>query len=363
MTFRVFYILCIIIYLQTACVKKEVRHEEHTSSTLPIKLEVKAKNLEIPWGMAFLPNGDLLFCERNGRISLLKTNGDLTVLLTRAVNATGEAGLLGLAIDPAYSGNHYVYVYESTDSNRVARLIFNNGVLSDDRIIVTGIPRSLNHDGGALAFGPDGYLYIGTGDAQKPMLAQDKNSQAGKILRVDRDGKPAAGNPFGNRVWSYGHRNVQGFCWTSSGTMFATEHGPSGEFGWCCHDELNIIKPGKNYGWPLVFAGNETDSLTAPAAHSGNDTWAPSGCLWLGASSLWPNTVVAGCLRGQKLIRFQLSDAGPSVLSVSDTLSGILKRLRNVAEAPDHSLCFTSSNRGSVSDPPEGDDKIYRLGR
>jgi glucose/arabinose dehydrogenase len=205
MALRIFYLFALTL-LAASCVKKEIRSDTPVPLG-PVMLKVMAKNLEIPWGMGFLPNGDLLFCERNGRISLLKTNGDLTVLLTRAVNATGEAGLLGLAIDPAYSVNHYVYVYESTDSNRVARLSFNNEVLSDDRIIVSGIPRSLNHDGGALAFGPDGYLYIGTGDAQKPMLAQDKNSPAGKILRVDRDGRPAAGNPFGNRVWSYGHRN------------------------------------------------------------------------------------------------------------------------------------------------------------
>src|SRR5262249_2927394 len=134
-------------------------------------------------------------------------------------------------------------------------------VLTEDQVILSGIPEASNHDGGALKFGPDGYLYVGTGDALSPSKAQDKSSLSGKILRIDRDGNAAPGNPFGNRIWSLGHRNVQGFAWTSAGTMLATEHGPSGEFGWCCHDELNLIQPGKNYGWPITYSGMEKDSL------------------------------------------------------------------------------------------------------
>lgn len=329
-----------------------------------VSIEVFVKNLEVPWGMAFLPNGDFIFCERNGNINLLKEGETEHTLLMHRNVVVSEGGLLGLAPDPAFSSNHYVYIYETTDSNRVVRLLFNNDDLTEDKVILGGIPKAQNHDGGALRFGPDGYLYVGTGDALIPPLAQDKNSLAGKILRIDREGNAAAGNPFNTRIWTYGHRNIQGFDWNKQGKMIATEHGPSGEFGWCCHDEINLIEPGKNYGWPLVIGDVNNDTLTDPLYHSGDETWAPSGCTFIEGEEWkdWENNFVLAGLRSQRLIRFKLNASGDQVISKTDTLAGQFQRLRNIIQAPDGSYLFTSSNIGTANPPPlADDDKIYRM--
>jgi glucose/arabinose dehydrogenase len=354
--------LCLVLPV-TNC-KKDTREEDASETVKPREIAITpvVPNLSIPWGMAFLPDGNLLFCERGGRISLYNNaDGSVTPINSRNVNATGEAGLLGIAIDPLFATNHYVYLYENFDSNRVYRMKLENKILTEDKLIVGGIPTAQNHDGGALKFGPDGYLYIGTGDALKPNMAQDKKSLSGKILRVDRDGNIPPGNPFNSRIWSYGHRNVQGFSWTASGVMLATEHGPSIEFGWCCHDEINLIEPGKNYGWPLALAGTETDSLTPPLIQSGMDTWAPSGCTYLGKASIWPNVLLVATLRGQRLIRFYLAGDGRSFVSASDTLADTYKRLRNVVEASDGTIYFGTSNAGSNNPATDGIDKIYRI--
>lgn len=327
-----------------------------------IKIDVLIKNLELPWGMAFLPNGDFIFTERPGKINLLKKGETIhNTIMLRQVQSNSEGGLLGLAIDTDFNLTHYIFIYETTDSNRVVRLKMENDILLEDKIIVRNIPRALNHDGGALNFGPDGYLYIGTGDATIPNLAQDKNSLAGKILRVDKEGKPAPGNPFNNKIWSMGHRNVQGFSWTNDNKMLATEHGPTTEFGWCCHDEINLIEPGKNYGWPLAIGGTETDSLTPPLYQSGNDTWAPSGCVFVKKAGIWQNNLLVAALRGQKIIRFILNPATGKIISKTDTLQYQFNRIRNIIQSPDGSFIFCTSNIGSIYPPLAGDDKIYRL--
>ncbi|HWY37292.1 MAG TPA: PQQ-dependent sugar dehydrogenase [Bacteroidia bacterium] len=331
--------------------------------TRHLKLEVFIKNLQIPWGMAFLPNGDFLFCERPGDINLSKKGWpDYNLIMFRQVKAS-EGGLLGLVIDPDYNNNHYVYIYETVSDtvNQLVRLIMNNDQLTQDKVILGNIPASFNHDGGGLRFGPDGYLYLGTGDALKPNLAQDKNSLAGKILRMDRDGNPAPGNPFNSYVWTYGHRNVQGFDWNADGKMISTEHGPTTEFGWCCHDEINLIEPGKNYGWPLKIGGTETDSLTPPIYQTGFETIAPSGCTFIKGREWgsWENSFILGALRGEKLIHFDISLSG-QFIARHDTLSNVLGRLRNVIQGPDGSLYFSSSNVGSPTQQT-GDDKIYKL--
>ena len=334
-----------------------------------LKIKVIAKNLEIPWGMAYLPNGDFIFCERNGRINLLKKDAsDHDLIMKRSVDVS-EGGLLGLALDPDFSSTGYVFIYETTldTFNQVARLRLQNDVISEDKIILKGIPKSFNHDGGGLAFGPDGYLYVGTGDALQKYHAQDKNSLAGKILRIDKEGSPAPGNPFGNAVWTYGHRNVQGFAWNEQGRMIATEHGPSGapiEFGWCCHDEINLIEPGKNYGWPYAIGGAETDSLTPAIYNSGNDTWAPSGGTFIKGKEwgAWENNFVLAGLRGERLIRFVLNADASQVIAKYDTLNGEFLRLRNIIQAPDGSLVFSSSNTDRINPQPlPGDDKIYKM--
>jgi len=348
-----------------ATCKKDPAIAQQTLAPKHIKISVFIKNLQNPWGMAFLPNGDFLFLERNGNINLLKKGAaDYNLIMFRNVQVS-EGGLLGLAIDPDFDSNHYIYIYETIiGSNHLVRLKLENDVLTQDQIIISGIPSANNHDGGALRFGPDGYLYLGTGDAVLPNLAQDKNSLAGKILRLDRDGNPPPGNPFNNLVWTYGHRNVQGFDWNKEGKMIATEHGPTGEFGWCCHDEINLIEPGKNYGWPIAMGGTESDSLTPAIYQTGFEVWAPSGCIFIKGAEWgsWENDFIFGALKGQRLVRFEISPDGTSAFNRQDTLIGTFQRLRNIIQAPDGSLLFSSSNIGTSTPAPlVGDDKIYRM--
>lgn len=328
-----------------------------------VKIDVVARNLEIPWGMGFLPNGDFIFCERNGKINMIKNGATATeLLMQRTIIPQGEGGLLGLAVDPNFTSNNYIFVYETAaGSNRVVRLRYSGGTLTEDAVILAGIPYANFHDGGGLAFGPDGYLYAGTGDAQVKESAQDINSLSGKILRIDRNGNAAPGNPFGNRVWSYGHRNVQGFTWNAQGAMIATEHGPSGENGWRAHDEINHIIAGKNYGWPIVYGDTQSDTLEEPIYQSGEDTWAPSGIAYITGSQWgsWQNTFMVGALKGERLIRFGVNADGTANGITNDTLQGEYKRLRNVVQAPDGSIYFCSSNKGNA--PLANDDKIYRM--
>jgi aldose sugar dehydrogenase len=292
-----------------------------------LKIEIFVKNLQVPWGMAFLPNGDFLFCERNGQINLKKKDApDYDLIMFRSVQVY-EGGLLGIAVDPDFENNRYVFIYETVvGHNQVVRLKFIDGALTQDQIILSGIPSANNHDGGALHFGPDGFLYLGTGDAVMPNLAQDTSSLAGKILRLDKNGNAAPGNPFNNRVWTYGHRNVQGFAWNAEGKMFATEHGPTGEFGWCCHDEINLIEPGKNYGWPITYAGMETDSLTPAAYQTGFDVLAPSGCTFIKGKEWgsWEGDFFLAALRGERLAHFDV--AGDNIGNRQDTLVEVYQR-------------------------------------
>jgi glucose/arabinose dehydrogenase len=336
--------------------------EDNTSGSAPkaekkLTLQTMASGLHIPWGMRYLPNGDFLFCERNGRMQLLKKGEDKPVpIATRQVEES-EGGLLGLAIDPEFSSNHFIYVYETfKGKNRVVRLVLSGEKLSDEKVILDGIPAAHNHDGGALDFGPDKFLYVGTGDAQQPSLSQDLISLAGKILRIDRDGNPAPGNPFKTHIWSYGHRNVQGFDWNDQGKMLATEHGPSGEMARCCHDEVNLIEPGKNYGWPQYFGGREKGEFVPPVFETGLKTLAPSGCVFIRGKQWgdWENNFVLGALKGERLVRWHSTGDGTKLYSRKDTLNSKLGRLRNIIQAPDGALIFSSSNGDTA-------DKIYRL--
>jgi glucose/arabinose dehydrogenase len=308
--------------------------------------------------MRFLPNGDFVFAERNGKISVRRKEGSKPELLMSRNVVESEGGLLGLAVDPDYNTNRFIYIYETVaDGNRVVRLNFDGKQVSDDKVLLDKIPAANNHDGGALAFGPDNYLYVGTGDAQDPPLSQDKNSLAGKILRIDRDGKPAPGNPFKNAVYSYGHRNVQGIAWNDQGAMLATEHGPSGEMARCCHDEINYIEAGKNYGWPESFAGREKDPYTPAVYETGLKTLAPSGCCFITGKEWgdWNNNFILGALKAERLVRFKATADGKTLYERKDTLEGTVGRIRNIIQGPDGSIIFSSSNAGG------NEDKIYRL--
>lgn len=197
------------------------KNEEGTlGETTPEQVSIVTQNLEIPWETVFLPDGEILVTERPGRLTLIKNNGSTeTVSDIEEVMHVGEGGLLGIALDPDFAENNFLYLYytynESGDntSNRVVRYVFQDNSLKEGTILVDQIPGARNHNGGRLAFGPDGFLYITTGDAAQPSLAQDTDSLAGKILRISQNGEPAPDNPFGNEIYSYGHRNPQGLAW------------------------------------------------------------------------------------------------------------------------------------------------------
>ena len=223
---------------------------------------VVARGLEVPWSIAFLPDGAALVSERNsGRILRLPPGGGEPREVGRLdVAAAGEAGLLGLAVSPRFATDRLVFAYfTSASDNRVVRMRLDGDRLDAPRVVLSGIAKGFLHDGGRIAFGPDGFLYVANGDAGDAGRAQDRGDLNGKILRITADGRPAPGNPFpGSPVWSYGHRNVQGLAWDSHGRLWASEFG---QHRW---DELNLIEPGRNYGWPLVEGPEEQEGLTPP---------------------------------------------------------------------------------------------------
>jgi len=281
----------------------------------------------------------------------------------------GEGGLLGLVVGPDFARTKFVYAYHTYQQdgklwNRVLRLVERSGRGQVDRVLLDRIPAAQVHDGGRIKFGPDGKLYITTGDSRQPPLAQDRSSLAGKILRINPDGTIPSDNPFPNSVvFSFGHRNVQGLAWhPDTKTMFESEHGPSGEFGLCCHDELNIIEPGKNYGWPAKAGMGDDPRYVNPIAESGaTTTWAPSGIL-IPTSGPWRGSVLMACLRGAHLRRFVL--AGPDFRRVQGQevyFQGELGRLRDVVQGPDGTIYLLTSNRDGRGRPTAEDDRVLRI--
>ncbi|KAG0511051.1 MAG: putative quinoprotein glucose/ sorbosone dehydrogenase, partial [Nitrosopumilales archaeon] len=257
-----------------------------------IRIETVAENLEIPWAIAFDPDGRIFVTERVGKLRVIE-DGKLNPEPVKVLNVgIGEGGLLGLALDPNFEENHYVYLYYTyseffTIYNKVVRYTEKNYSLSDEKILLDKIPGAFHHDGGRMKFGPDKKLYITTGDAGNANSAQDLNSLGGKILRINSDGTIPDDNPFGNSpVYSYGHRNPQGLDWDPvTGKLVVTEHGPS------AHDEVNVVEAGKNYGWPIVIGGEHDPKYVDPIIHSGDDTWAPSGGSFYNSDKIpeWTN--------------------------------------------------------------------------
>ncbi|GAA2418384.1 PQQ-dependent sugar dehydrogenase [Actinomadura vinacea] len=307
-----------------------------------------ATGLEVPWGVAFLPGGDALVTERNsGDLLRVTPQGRVgEVGKVPGVAAEGEGGLMGVAVSPSFDRDRYVYLYfTAADDNRVVRFRY------DDRVgalqpIVTGIPKGSNHNGGRIAFGPDGLLYIATGERYELELAQDRDSLGGKILRVTPDGKPAPGNPYRTRLWSYGHRNVQGLAWDEGKRMYATE------FGQERFDEINRIERGANYGWPRVEGVGGQRQYTDPLLTWATAESSPSGLAYAGGS-LW-----AAGLRGERLWQVPLDGKGGAGRPIAH-FEGRYGRIRAAAATPDgRSLWITTSNRDGRGDPRQGDDKI-----
>lgn len=319
-----------------------------------------AEGLEVPWGITFLPDGSALVTERDTARVLHLTEGG-SGWRTReagtvaAATPGSEGGLLGIAASPDFGDDAAVFLYVSTaEDNRIVRTTFRDGRLGDVEPVLTGIPVGAIHDGGRLAFGPDGHLYASTGEIGEAELAQDEASPAGKILRITPEGDPAPGNPDPDSpVWTLGHRNVQGLAWDDDGTMWASEFGAS---TW---DELNRIERGENYGWPRVEGraadnpGADTAGLTDPLAVWATSDASPSG-LAFAEGSLW-----LGALRGARLWQIPVTDDG--VAEPRAHFVGDYGRVRTVVTAPDGSLWMTTSNRDGRGAPQEDDDRILQV--
>lgn len=327
------------------------------SETVSGERETVARNLVTPWAIVFLPDGDMLVPEREGRLQRIGTDGAKFTI--EGVQETSEGGLLGFALAPDFNKSNQVYLYYTTSrsgslKNQVDRYKLEDNQLTERTTIIDQIPAASNHNGGSIAFGPDDKLYITTGDAQDENLAQNKNSLAGKILRINPDGSTPSDNPFGNAVYSYGHRNPQGIAWDDNDQLWSVEHGPSGaETGF---DELNKITRGANYGWPVIRGDEKRDGMQTPVAQSGsNETWAPGGMAYLNDALYF-----AG-LRGQSLYKVDISSPdNVSIANLSRLFADEYGRLRAVT-AHNGNIYFSTSNRDGRGSPAPEDDRIIRF--
>lgn len=307
-----------------------------------------ATGLTSPWGLEFVDDETVLVSERDTREILLLSGGSVSTVATVSESVPqGEGGLLGIRLNTA--GDQLFVYYTAAQDNRVARYAFDGKTATDPTVIVSGIEKAGNHDGGQLRFGPDQLLYIGTGDAADGDTAQNTSTLNGKILRVAPDGKPAEGNPFDNEVWSYGHRNVQGLTFDDADQLWACE------FGQNTWDEINLITKGANYGWPAV-EGNESDveGMTSPKRQWSTDGASPSSiAFWRG--SLW----MAG-LRGARL--WQIPVNGTETATPVAHLEGTYGRLRSIQPFPDGSgLLVGTSNTDGRGQPKDGDDRLLKI--
>ncbi|MGH3645760.1 MAG: PQQ-dependent sugar dehydrogenase [Micromonosporaceae bacterium] len=313
-----------------------------------VAAEPIVEGLQVPWGLDFLPDGTALVTERETRniVAISPKLKKKKIQTIEQAYAEGEGGLMGLAVSPDYKTDKTIFIYYTTqDDNRIAKLKLGER----PQPIVTGIPVSGIHNGGRLDFGPDGYLYATTGDASNTGLAQDKSSLGGKILRMTKEGKPAPGNPFKNLVYSYGHRNSQGIAWDAQQRLWSVE------FGQNTWDELNQVKPGKNYGWPRVEGKGGGSKYADPLV-----TWRPKEASCSGAAILG-DVLLTACLRGERMYVMQLNGKGGLIGAPQETLADTYGRLRTVVVAPDNTIWVTTSNLDGRGEPNPGDDKILRL--
>ncbi len=308
-----------------------------------------ASGLAVPWGVDFLPGGAAVVTERDSaRVLVVDPDGGDPVVAGTVDEAApqGEAGLLGVAVSPDFRDDATIYLYVSTATdNRVVRAPLEDGVLGEREVVLDGIPLGSIHDGGRIAFGPDGFLYVATGETGIGELSQDPDSLAGKVLRITTDGAPAPGNPDpGSPVWSLGHRNVQGLAFDDDDRLWASE------FGQSTYDELNLIEAGANYGWPDAEGRSAEESFTNPRVVWSTGEASPSGLAHVDGT-LW-----MAALGGVRLWRVDVADGRAS--NPTDFFVGEYGRLRTVATAPDGMLWVTTSNRDGRGAPTDSDDRI-----
>ncbi len=335
----------------------------------PLTVATLASALDIPWAMAFTPDGRLFFTERAGRLRVISggvlQSAPVITLPTPAPGGcptgAGEGGALGPAVDPNFGSNRYLYVYWTFDApggrvNRVQRLVVSSSspfIATQDLMLVDNIPGLCFHDGGRLKIGPDGMLYATTGDAGNTSLSQDPSSLAGKILRMTPTGTVPPDNPTpGSYVYTLGHRNPQGLAWDASGAMYATEHGPTS------NDEVNHILRGRNYGWPTIVGRGGDPRFIDPIFLFFPDTCAPSGATFVTGALLpeWNGDLLFACLRGAHLHRLRLAGPGSDTVVASEQLfTGTYGRMRDVVIGPDGAAYVATGNGGA--------DQLLRIAR
>jgi glucose/arabinose dehydrogenase len=339
------------------------------------RVEVFASGLVIPWGIVFASPNRAYVTERTGRVRLIE-NGKLHPEPYAVVRSTpsGEGGLMGIALHPSYPNPRWVYLMYSYRSggaiyNRVSRFADTGSGLAEEKAIVTGIPGQMFHDGGIIRFGPDGMLYVGTGDGGEPERAQDKSSLSGKILRITPEGRVPKDNPFpGSFVYAYGFRNVQGLAWNpENGDLWATNHGPTGEFGLEARDSVFIVQRGGNHGWPRALGVTGLKSVVAPVMFFPDSAVPPAAAMFC-TGRLMPElrgNFFFASLRGEHLERVILS--APRTISRVErwfeigTHNGRYGRLRAVAQGPDGAIYVSTSNRDGRGEVRAGDDKVLRI--
>ncbi len=345
-----------------------------TSDGVKFRLETVASGLEVPWAFAWLPNKDLLFTERPGRVRIIES-GKLRaepVFVVPDVEPSSESGLMDITLHPDFAKNNYIYLAYSYNKDgkqvKVVRYVYKNGKFTEDKVIVDHIAGAPNHSGMRCRFGPDGKLYVSAGDSTDWTLAQKNDSLAGKILRLNDDGSVPQDNPFVGKegyrpeIWANGVRNPQGLAWQAgTNLLFETEHGPSGFEGkGGGGDEVNIIEKGKNYGWPEIHHTQTRDGMESPLLEYSPACAPASGAFYTGDRfPLLKNNFFFGCLAGKRIIRVVLD--GRKVLRQENLLEGVLGRIREIETGPDGYLYFSTSNRDGRGSPAKDDDRIIRL--
>jgi glucose/arabinose dehydrogenase len=325
-----------------------------------------ATGLDTPWSLAFAPDGRLFFTERGGRVRVFE-NGRLRPepVITLPVRETAEGGLMGLALDPGFPEEPYLYTMYTVEAegglrNRVARLHLEGETAREDRILLEGLPAASIHDGGRLRFGPDDLLYVTLGDASEAPGAQEPGVLAGKIVRLNRDGTVPPDNPFPDSpVYTLGHRNSQGLAWEpNTGRLLATEHGATG------NDEVNLIEAGLNYGWPAAQGADHRDPYRSPLAVY-SPAIAPAGATFYSGDAIprWRGSFLFATLRGTHLHRIRFDPQDPTrILEEERLYEGEYGRLRDVVQGPDGALYVATSNRDGRGGPNPDDDRILRIG-
>jgi glucose/arabinose dehydrogenase len=341
-----------------------VEDEPGPAGSVSIDVETVVTGLDVPWSIAFLPDGAMLVSERAGRIRLVRGNTIERTVAEVPIDPNGEGGLLGLALAPDFDTSRAFFVYFTSGGvNHLERWIVSaaNDSATREKVLLDQIPAAEFHDGGRLRIGPDGMLYVGTGDSREPDLAQDRASLAGKILRLAPDGSVPADNPIsGSPVFILGIRNTQGFDWLDDTTLVVTDHGPSGELGRSGHDEMSIARAGDNLGWPTIYGCESGEGMVSPLI-SWEEAVPPGGAAIYRGDAIpeWRNNVLVGSLGAEHLHRIVL-DAERKLASHEMYLPDA-GRLRDVVMGPDGHLYVTTSNCDGRGECPADRDRILRI--